>query len=400
MKIAVRYAAVAIAVLFTVSCAESVPDKDYNEIEDEALAVWISSNAPDAQLLGDTGIYYEVLESEGGTGKVDVRGRWIDVDYVIRDLSGDIIYTRNEQTTRLLGSYTEYTHYVPDRLYIASEEGKSDIPAGLYRAFTNIMPGEMWRFYIPSRLAFASYGIDTGSGYEGQHALDADAPIIFDSVRIHNIVENPQQEGRDAIVDLVTAPKPEGWGKRLDDSVRYGMYLEIFNRIDDNDTVKMNESASIYYKVRFLDGKLINSNVDSVLYNNFGNVRSTDVTSAISVTRMETTPTNANQMPAKVFYEILPELCYGDIGRVAVPSEYAYYRQYMHPDMNENLWSSTATFTFDLTYQYDDYTVDDSDYYFGLNTFYMPSSSSGCIPIAEIKPYTPLIYEFKVERHD
>ena len=177
--------------------------------------------------------------------------------------------------------------------------------------------------------------------------------------------------------------------------------MDILARPNPGDTVPLNQSANIYYRFGFLDGHLIDSNIDTVLYNRFGTVRSSDVTSPIRVTRMSATPNNANQMPAKVFYAILPDLCYGDSVRIAVPSEYGYYRQYMYPDKSSTMWSSSATFTFtfDFTYQYKDYTTEDTDYFFASSTYYMPySASSGTVPVAEIKPYTPLIYEFVVQK--
>lgn len=225
-------------------------------------------------------------------------------------------------------------------------------------------------------------------------------PVILDSLRIVNIVDNPQSEGRQAIEEFVTASRPEGWGKPLNDTVREGLYMDILARPNPGDTVPLNQSANIYYRCGFLDGHLIDSNIDTVLYNQFGTVRSSDITSPIRVTRMSTDPNNANQMPAKVFYAILPDLCYGDSVRIAVPSEYGYYRQYMYPDKSSSMWSSSATFTFDFTYQYKDYTTEDTDYFFASSTYYMPySTSSGTtVPVAEIKPYTPLIYEFVVQK--
>ena len=160
-------------------------------------------------------------------------------------------------------------------------------------------------------------------------------PVILDSLRIVNIVDNPQSEGRQAIEEFVTASRPEGWGKPLNDTVREGLYMDILARPNPGDTVPLNQSANIYYRCGFLDGHLIDSNIDTVLYNRFGTVRSSDITSPIRVTRMSTDPNNANQMPAKVFYAILPDLCYGDSVRIAVPSEYGYYRQYMYPDKSK-----------------------------------------------------------------
>lgn len=385
-----------IAAFSLFSCAESHPE-DYNEIESKALEVWIEANAPEAVPLGDTGIYYEVIEKEAETGKMDVRGKWVDASYLLRDLSGDIVYNRSEETARLLGTYSAYTHYVPERLYIASKRSASNIPAGLYEALTAIPRGETWRVYVPSRLSFGSVGFSSSNGYGGQKALEADVPVIIDSLRIEEIISDPQTYGREAIETLVTAPKPEGWEMMRGDTIRDGLYLDLFNRISEKDTIPVMQSANIYYKVRYLDGKLLYSNVDSVLYNNFGSVRSTDRTNAVRVTRMNAAPANAYQMPAKVFYAVLPYLCYGDIGRIAVPAEYAYNRNYMYPDMSESLWNSMTTFTYEDGYKYSEYTVEDTDYYFGASTYYRPLSSE-IIHIGEVKPYTPLIYEFTVQR--
>lgn len=131
MRHVLKPLAVAVAACACCSCART-ESENFNEIEDKALDIWVSSNAPDAEPLGDTGMYYEVIEAlpDGSATKVDVRGRWVDVKYVIRDLNGDIVYNRNEETARLLGTFTKYTHYIPDRLYIASRQDLSDIPFG------------------------------------------------------------------------------------------------------------------------------------------------------------------------------------------------------------------------------------------------------------------------------
>lgn len=391
---------IAAAVLAAFSCAKSAKE-DYNDIEDHALDIWIKSNAPDAKPLDDSGIYYEVIESEPQTGKVDVRGKWIDVDYVMRDLGGDLVYTRNAETATLLGTYSAYTHYVPDRLYIASKQELSNLPIGLYRAVTAMPQGETWKVYVPSRFAFGSLGFSITNGYGGQKGLENDVPVIIDSLRIIDVIANPQTHGREAIERLATAPSPEGWGKMLNDTVRKGLYMEVYNRTEPStDTIPLNQSADIYYKVRYLDGKLLYSNVDSVLYNNFGSVRSSDRTRYIRVTRMNTAPNNARQMPAKVFYAILPELCYGDIARIAVPAEYGYHDQYLPPTMDDTLWGTTTIFNPGDGDEYKNYTIEDTDSYFGLYTYYRPlnTSSTSDVTIGEVKPYTPLIYEFTVKR--
>lgn len=85
MRHVLKPLAVAVAACACCSCART-ESENFNEIEDKALDIWVSSNAPDAEPLGDTGMYYEVIEAlpDGSATKVDVRGRWVDVKYVIQ----------------------------------------------------------------------------------------------------------------------------------------------------------------------------------------------------------------------------------------------------------------------------------------------------------------------------
>lgn len=387
----------ALAAAVGASCATS-EEPPYSEIENRALDNWIKANAPGAQKLGDTGVYYETLAAAESDGDLDVRGKWVDIEYTLRNLDGDIIYTRNEDVARILGTYDAYTHYVPARLYVAGNPNSSNIPLGLYQALTSIPQGEMWRVYIPSEHGFGAYGFKSGNGYAGQKTLGANMPVVVDSLRILNVIENPQTEGIAAVKALATAPKPEGWGLEPSDTVRKNMYMEIYNRVSSVDTVVMNTSANIYYKVRYMDGKLLNSNVDSVLTNNFGTVRSQDITSPVRLTRMESAPANANQMPARIFYTILSELRYGDIGRIVVPADYGYSSHFMPPNKNEDQWEFAATFESGLAVNYDDYSTAELDAYFGAS-FYIPYTTT-IVSIGEVNPYQPLIYEFIVQRAD
>lgn len=381
-----------------VSCAKS-ETMDFNNVEEKALAIWIENNAPNAQPLGETGMYYEVLESGASSvAKVDVKGKWVQLDYVMRNLDGDIFYNRNEKTARLLGTYNTYARYILDRIYISGTQAVSNIPSGIYQAITEISPGEMWRVYIPSRLAFASSGLNITTGYGGQKPLEVNVPIILDSLKIVDVIDNPVKIEEADVIALATSPKPQGWGKSLVDTVKTGYYLDFVKRGEEKDSLKQNQSASIYYKVRFLDGTLIYSNIDTVLVNNFGRVRSGDRLTPIRITRMKTTPINQNEMPAKVFYDVLDTLRYGDQVRVLVNSRNAYYRHYMRPNMNETEWEKSTAFVFsDGGKKYDDYSLEEKDYFFARYSFYVPySQTAETLPIAEIKPYTPLIYEFEV----
>lgn len=62
MRHVLKPLAVAVAACACCSCART-ESENFNEIEDKALDIWVSSNAPDAEPLGDTGMYYEVIKA-------------------------------------------------------------------------------------------------------------------------------------------------------------------------------------------------------------------------------------------------------------------------------------------------------------------------------------------------
>ncbi len=388
-----------LAALCAAAGCSKTKDPASDDVEDRALEAWIAANAPDAAELSGDGIYYQVLESVPEQGpKMEVRGRWVKLEYTMRDLEGNIFYNRDEETARRLGTYNAYTHYVPDFIYIASEESATNLPIGFYRAIVGMNPGDTWRVYLPSRLSFSG-GLDLRNGYGGQKPLAAKVPVMIDSLRIVDIVEDPEMFGQQQIEDMAV----NDWGMARNDTLRRGMYMQVLERRNPDAEIAQNESADIYYKVSFLDGQLITSNMEEVLEECFGSVRSGyDNTHPISVTRMESTPTNRSQMPAKVFYEFIGDLRYGDHLRVAVPARYAYYDAYMRPNKSESSWQTTATFTVYTSFvDYANYTTSARDYKLGASTFYYPSSlGSTVVPVAEIKPYTPLVYELWVYRKE
>ena len=232
--------AVGCSVIATFACTHDNAT-DTEAIKRKSFEAWIEAHAPQAMPLGDTGMYYEVLEEadNSSSGKVDVRGKWIDVNYRMCTLDGDIFYNRDEATARLIGTYDAYTHYVPERFYIASSWDSSSLPKGLYTTFTEIIPGATWRVYMPADMAFASSGFDMtgGYGYGGQIALDEDKAVMLDQVRITDIIENPQQLGDDQIRTLATTARPEGWGMYPNDTLRPGMYMDVLYRRNAQDTV-------------------------------------------------------------------------------------------------------------------------------------------------------------------
>ena len=203
------------AVLFA-SCAKE-ESESFDKFEDMALEAWMTQNHPDlVKNLQDNGGYYvDVLEASGASDDVKPisdTACWVTFDFTGRDLSGNIIVTRNAARAHQVGTFTKYTHYVPYFRYCnALTAGVSD---GTTLAMLNTLKldeeyaagkgisteyqlreGDKVRLYLPSRVA-GSLSVGSG-GYEGQFSLDDNHPYIME-ITILDTIKNPlEREGRD-----------------------------------------------------------------------------------------------------------------------------------------------------------------------------------------------------------
>lgn len=203
------------------SCAKEELES-FNKYEEMALEAWMTQNRPDlvGNLQSQGGYYVDVLElGDRNAAPVNDTICWVKFDMSGRNLSGDIILSRDESDAKLSGTYTKYTHYVPYYRYCG--ESNTSLMEGTHLAMRNkltlseayfnkykdergfdsrevlLREGSKVVLYMPSSIV--GKGVSGDGGYEGQYSLDARRPFIV-TITVRDTVKNPL-ESEGALVD-------------------------------------------------------------------------------------------------------------------------------------------------------------------------------------------------------
>lgn len=205
-KIRIASAAAAVA-LMAAACVKE-PSVPYKEIESRSLEKWIEKYHPELteNYQEEGGYYVEVLD-EGTADSLAIadiladseQGEcWVTFDLTGRNLQGDVFITRSEQTARMQGTFTRFTHYVPYRRYIGTKN--ISMLEGTYLAMKNTLKigsgelqmrhGTKVRLYLPSSVAGGNGGLSGDGGYEGEFSLDGNRPAIIE-MEITDRINNP-----------------------------------------------------------------------------------------------------------------------------------------------------------------------------------------------------------------
>lgn len=185
--------------LLATSCIEE-PTTTFEEVEQRSLKAWMEKHRPDiaGNFQQEGGYYVEVLDygvadSTAVTGK-DV---WLWYNFTGRDLDGNICETRSANLATQLGTFTNYTHYIPAFRFSGAES--HSIHEGTYLATFNklwvdgdsieVRYGTKLRLYLPSSVTKGNSSTSDG-GYEGQFAMNENIPMIVD-LEVFGHVSNP-----------------------------------------------------------------------------------------------------------------------------------------------------------------------------------------------------------------
>ena len=199
------------------SCAEK-EDETFSRYEQMALRAWMELNRPDLvenyQFIPgheDEGYYVDLHDAgDPDASPVNAEACWVTFDFSGRDLSGNIILSRDASDAVLAGTFTKYTHYVPFYRYCGSEN--SGLMEGTWLAMRNkltlgekyfeehkaelgidsrevlLREGSKVTLYLPSRVVGA--GVEGDGGYEGQYKLNSRKPFIV-TMTVRDTVKNP-----------------------------------------------------------------------------------------------------------------------------------------------------------------------------------------------------------------
>lgn len=399
MKLANRVALILLSAAAIVSCAKQ-EEESFSQIEQTSLDAWMSTHYPQAT-RHNSGLYTLELQAPTDTTKVRV-GDWLSLEYTGRNLQNDVFLTRSQTTAQQQGSYTPYTHYVPD--FVLATDPNTTMIAGQYEAVMTMRQGQKLRLFMSSSLAYGSSGYSNNVGYGGQYSLGDNVPAMLD-VEVLEVVRDPQAREMKQVIDYATS----NWGMNAADSLYEGMYLDILTRNPiQSDTIGADSTVNVYYIGKFLDGFVFDTNVDSIQQQLYGEISDT--------TALEYVPSEQQMITA--FYNAATKMRYNETARMVFVSAYGYGNQgraaskgsssstsYMNNYYNYLMMNSLYGGSYYNNYGYDyGYNSYDSYYYnylysglYGNNSSSSDDGDSSKIH-TEILPYTPLIFEIRTER--
>ena len=389
-----------------VSCINEseVPNSEREKI---SLDAWIRLNKPELlQNYQENGGYYVEVLNDGGTGEgISADGNdfgtenimeqdtcWVFTNMTGRDINGSICVTRNGSLAEMCGTFSYYTHYVPYVNY--SGNTNMGLLEGSYLAMRNelkigegtlkLRKGSKVRLYLPSSIGYGESGSAAEGGYEGQYALNASRPLIWD-VEVLKTIKNPsdlelgmvsrfvgyesnwinaeksEEEKKDEDKDLTLKGlyynhsynpdggvlheryiRPEEDGiysmysddkkyadmESLNDTInkillkRFGKGLSKEERNESNQ-VKKGGRAKVWYMLRFLDGFVVDTNIAEIRTLVFN--EATPSCEVFSYSPSDDDGKDSEERSAiGAWYYCIPQMHFGAWGQIVTTSGYAY----------------------------------------------------------------------------
>lgn len=284
-----RYALMAMVVATgAISCADKV-EIDLEEKEQQSLDAWVAkhvNNNGKRAVRQENGLWVEISDY-GDTKSMATNDTvtWVKYNFTMRDMTGNVIFSRYEDIAKWQGTYTKYTHYVPD--YIFCGEYAANLLEGTHYLMRNTLTnydgtkfkmhaGTKGTLYIPSTLAYGATGTSNDAGYGGQYSLNGSVPSIIDFEIVH-VTKDPVKDEEKEVESFVAAT---GNWKPVNDTLDY-LYVDKKFRLPEGETaykgdsIKVDSTVKIWYVGKFLDGFVFDTNIDSIKRRVFGEVQST-----------------------------------------------------------------------------------------------------------------------------
>lgn len=431
-----RYALMSlVAAAGLISCAEIV-EIDMDEKEQQSLDAWIAkhvNNKGTRAVRQSNGLWVEITDY-GDTKSMATNDTvtWVKYNFTMRDMTGNVVFTRYEDIAKWQGTYTKHTHYVPD--YIFCGEYPANLLEGTHYVMRNTLTnhdntkfnmhaGTKGTLYIPSSLAHGATGTSNDAGYGGQYSLNGSVPSIIDFEIVH-VTKDPVKDEEKEVADFIAST---GNWKPVNDTLDY-LYVDKKFRLPEGeeaykgDSIKIDSTVKIWYVGKFLDGFVFDTNIDSIKRRAFGKIES--VGEALEFTAKEQGKStdesgDDNSSYIKAWNYTIPHLLKGQWARIVATSFYCYggtgqYRNgsatttnsmdYYYMNMYNNYYSSYYNMMYGgygggYGYGYDPY--DYMGYYMQQEMLNaqenMGENVSTTTVTTEIQSYTPLYFEVYIE---
>lgn len=432
-----RYALMSLVVAAGfISCAEKV-EIDMTEKEQLSLDAWIAKHVNKngtRAVRQENGLWVEIADY-GDTESMATNDTvtWVKYNFTMRDMTGNVVFTRYEDIAKWQGTFTKHTHYVPD--YIFCGEYPANLLEGTHYVMRNTLTnhdgtkfnmhtGTKGTLYIPSSLAHGATGTSNDAGYGGQYSLNGSVPSIIDFEIVH-VTKDPVKDEEQAVSDFIAAT---GNWKPVNDTLDY-LYVDKKFRLPEGETayqgdsIKIDSTVKIWYVGKFLDGFVFDTNIDSIKRRAFGKVESTgealDFTAKENGESADENNDRESSGYIKAWNYTIPHLLKGQWARIVATSFYCYgstgqYRNgsatttnsmdYYYMNMYNNYYSNYYNMMYGgygggYGYGYDPY--DYYGYYMQQEMMNaqenMGENVSTTTVTTEIQSYTPLYFEVYIE---
>lgn len=418
------------------SCAEKV-DIDMTIEEQQSLDAWVAKhvnkNGPRA-VRQENGLWVEI-DNYGDTESLATNDTvtWVKYNFTLRDMTGNVIFSRYEDVAKWQGTHTKYTHYVPD--YILCGEYPSNLLQGTHYLMRNTLTnhdgtkfkmhvGSKGTLYIPSSLAYGATGTSNDAGYGGQYSLNGSVPSIIDFEIVH-VTKDPVKDEEKDVSEFIAST---GNWKPVNDTLDY-LYVDKKFRLPEGeeaykgDSIKVDSTVKIWYVGKFLDGFVFDTNIDSIKRRVFGEVLSTGEALDFTVKAKGNSTNESGDEGSgyiKAWNYTIPHLLKGQWARIVATSFYCYgatgqYRNgsatttnsadYLYANLvNNSYYNSYYNMMYGgygggYGYGYDPY--DYASYYMQQELMYaqqnMGENVQTTTVTTEIQSYTPLYFEVYIE---
>lgn len=250
-----------VGLLSLVSCSKQ-ETISYHDMELKAFESWIGkwkdANPDQASSVKQhlNGMYYILDESGVEAGApIITPNSWAMVNYTGTDVNGDVFVSRDSTVTKLEGTFTKITHYVPEFIYVPElVEYITQTCPGMYDGLVGLKKGSKMKLFIPSYLAYGSSGVQYQLGYQGQYSLGSNRQIEID-LEVMEVVADPAAYELQLVKDYITADVGNTWVQMKDDEGAdlEGIYLcKGTENTPSADLVSTDKTAMVYYSGLFL----------------------------------------------------------------------------------------------------------------------------------------------------
>lgn len=256
MKKTIAIAFSIVAALCIFSCAKE-PETGTNDANRRYFDAWLQVNYPDAKPTG-LGIY--VLEEKTGTQYAVADSGVAFVNYVVRDLEGNITSYNTKEAAKQMGTYDTTTYYGPEKWFTTP----GSIQTGVLEAVRGMRKGGSKKVIIPGWLM--SYKVyETEEDYfnktSGGSAGIYDITVVDFAEDIYTWELKEIGTYFDKNMDIFH-------GKSISDSLSYGFYYQQLEKPTSLDTLKSDTTIYINYTGKLLSGLVFDTTIEKVAKDN------------------------------------------------------------------------------------------------------------------------------------